>query len=154
MAAEVSFVIPVSRLFLMCPSQTFPKDLAEETLNTLALLFPSSDMETEQWFTKLRLTHEYDTLDSQLTKCGYLKTGKRQFENFKFWHDRLVILKQVFDESHPSTFKQWWHDRRNGVQWYTFWVAIVILFLTIFFGLVQSIEGALQVYKAYHPSPA
>jgi hypothetical protein len=29
---------------------------------------------------------------------------------------------------------------------------VVVLVLTIFFGLVQSTEGALQVYKAYHPT--
>jgi hypothetical protein len=28
-----------------------------------------------------------------------------------------------------------------------------VLCLTIFFGVVQSVEGALQVYKAYHPTP-
>jgi len=65
----------------------------------------------------------------------------------------VVILKQVFDESRPSTLLQWWNDRRNGVQWYTFWVAILVLLFTMFFGMVQSIEGALQVYKAYHPTP-
>ncbi len=38
-----------------------------------------------------------------------------------------MVLKQVYDESTPKTLSQWWHDRRNGVQWYTFWVAIVVL---------------------------
>jgi preprotein translocase subunit SecG len=32
---------------------------------------------------------------------------------------------------------------------YTFWVAVLVLVLTIFFGLVQSIEGALQVYASF-----
>lgn len=35
---------------------------------------------------------------------------------------------------------------------YTFWVAAVVLALTIFFGVVQSIEGAIQVYYAAHSS--
>jgi hypothetical protein len=68
---------------------------------------------------------------------------------FIYWHDRLVVLKQVFDEATPRTLLQWWYDRRNGVQWYTFWVAIVVLALTLFFGLVQSVEGALQVYGTF-----
>jgi hypothetical protein len=72
--------------------------------------------------------------------------------NFTFWHDRLVILKQVFDETRPSTLSQWWSDRCNGVQWYAFWVAILVLALTIVFGFVQCVEGALQVYKAFHPT--
>ena len=86
-----------------------------------------------------------------LVKCGHLRLDDRQIETYHFYHDRLVILKQAYDQSRPAILKQWWHDRRNGVQWYTFWVAVVVLFLTIFFGIVQSIEGALQVYKAFHP---
>jgi hypothetical protein len=34
------------------------------------------------------------------------------------------------------------------VQWYTFWVAALVLGLTIVFGLIQCVEGALQVYLA------
>jgi hypothetical protein len=78
-----------------------------------------------------------------LLKCGSLRLDDRQFEKFHFWHDRLVILKQAFDDSRPTGLTQWWFDRRNVVQWYTFWVAVAVLFLTIFFGMVQSIEGAL-----------
>ncbi|EON67720.1 hypothetical protein W97_06863 [Coniosporium apollinis CBS 100218] len=130
-------------------SPLFPDGLAEETLRTLALLFPQTDKDSLKWFKKLPCSLG---LDKTLVKCGHLRVDSRQIENFRFWHDRLVILKQVFDESRPSTLLQWWCDRRNGVQWYTFWVAILVLFLTIFFGMVQSIESALQVYKAYHPT--
>lgn len=42
--------------------------------------------------------------------------------------------------------------RRDGVQWYTFWTAIVVLILTVFLRLVQSVEGAIQVYEANHLS--
>lgn len=128
----------------------FPPDLIEETLRTLALLFPQHDRETRKWL-QLQSKHSYDGIDQQLQKCGYLRVEERQKNNFYFWHDRLIILKQAYDESRPTTISQWWLDRRNSVQWYTFWIAIVVLLLTFFFGLVQSIEGALQVYKAYHP---
>lgn len=130
-------------------STILPDGLAAETLRTLSLLFPIGDVQTKQW---LKRQTSAQSLDTALALCDPLKLNDRQFEKFVFWHDRLVILKQAFDQSRPSTICQWWHDRRNGVQWYTFWVAIVVLFLTIFFGLVQSIEGALQVYKAFHPS--
>ncbi|KAH6980077.1 hypothetical protein EDB82DRAFT_278293 [Fusarium venenatum] len=127
-----------------------PKGLADETLQTLALLFPSSDVETRKWFSQLSDTG----LDKRVIQCGQLKTDHRQTERFRFWNDRLVVLKQVFDEAQPKSLSQWWHDRRNGVQWYrssryTFWVAVLVLVLTIFFGLVQSIEGALQVYASF-----
>jgi hypothetical protein len=87
-------------------------------------------------------------LDPLARECGQLKVKERQIENFEHWHDGLVILKQVFDEAEPSNIKQWWYDRRRRVQWYTFWVAALVLGLTILFGLIQRVEGALQVYLA------
>ena len=91
-------------------------------------------------------------LDGRATRCGQLRADDRQIESFAFWHDRLVVLKQVFDEAEPRTFSRLWYDRRKGVQWYTFWAAIFVVCLTMLFGLIQSVEGALQVYKAYNPS--
>lgn len=131
----------------------FPAGLIEETLRTLALLFPQHDRDTSKWL-QVQSKHSGHGIDQQLLKCGHLRLKERQKNNFHFWHDRLIILKQAYDDSRPKTLSQWWIDRRNTVQWYTFWVAIVILLLTIFFGLVQSIEGALQVYKAYNPTVA
>ncbi|KAF2245811.1 hypothetical protein BU26DRAFT_607126 [Trematosphaeria pertusa] len=130
-------------------SALFPPGLVDETLRTLALLFPKQAPQTKKWFLSLPPT---PLADRQLVACDQLRLDDRQIETYRFWHDRLIILKQAFDESRPARLSQWWHDRRNGYQWYTFWVAVFVLFLTIFFGLVQSIEGALQVYKAYHPT--
>ena len=49
-------------------------------------------------------------------------------------------------------------DFRNAapVKWYTFWVAALVLALTVFvfFGLVQCVEGGLQAYNAFYPSPS
>lgn len=132
-------------------NQLFPAGLLDETLRTLTLLFPPHEPSTETLIQKL---DENNLVDKQLTSCTPLRLGDRQIETYVFWHDRLILLKQAFDQSRPATLSQWWHDRRNGVQWYTFWVAVVVLFLTIFFGIVQSVEGALQVYKAYHPTVA
>lgn len=139
-----------------------PHGIAQETLKTFAILFPQSDYtpsrrgkrHKQQWLSKIRQNYEQEcggVLDRRLTKCGTLDAKSRQIEQFKFWRDRLVILKQAFDDATPRTLSQWWHDRRNGVQWYTFWVAVLVLVLTIVFGLTQCIEGGLQVYKAYHP---
>ncbi|KAH9889671.1 hypothetical protein F4778DRAFT_773285 [Xylariomycetidae sp. FL2044] len=131
-------------------SPVFPPGLIEETLQTLALLFPKYDRSTRQWYRDMAWKRG---LDASLVENGgpHLHGHGRQIESFRYWHDRLIVLKQVYDESRPKTLSQFWRDRRNGVQWYTFWVAVVVLALTVFFGLVQSIEGALQVYKAFHP---
>ncbi|KAF1933337.1 uncharacterized protein M421DRAFT_415674 [Didymella exigua CBS 183.55] len=127
-------------------SAILPEALLEETQRTLSLLFPQSDPTVRRWCRKALLRPSFD---SQLISCGALKTDDRQIEKFAYWHDRLVVLKQLFDEATPQTLSQWWHDRRNGVQWYTFWVAILILALTIFFGFIQSVEGALQVWASF-----
>jgi len=68
---------------------------------------------------------------------------------YRFWRERLLRLKLVYDQAKPRTLRQWWNDRREGTNWYALWVAVGF---TVFFGFVQSIEGALQVYKAYHPA--
>lgn len=129
-------------------STLLPEGLAEETLQTLALLFPMTNPETRKWFENIATTQN---IDKKAIRCGRLRIEDRRIKAFKFWHDRLVVLKQLFDEAEPSTISQWWCDRRRRVQWYTFWVAALVLALTVFFGVVQSVEGALQVYKAYHP---
>ena len=92
-------------------------------------------------------------IDDKAIKCQPLSAKDRQSKNFEFWHDRLTILKQAFDDADPKTFRQWWSDRRKPVQWFNFWFAVALIVgLTVLFGLIQSIEGAIQVYKAYYPS--
>ena len=91
-------------------------------------------------------------MDGNAIKCGPLGADFREVSKFKYWHDRLVILKDAFDDAEPVTVKQWWCDRRRRVQWYTFWIAALVLALTIIFGIIQCVEGGLQVYKAYHPA--
>lgn len=127
-------------------SEIFPPSFIAETRSTIALLFPKYDASVRKWYTGQATKHG---LDPAVMDSGHLIADERQIENFSYWRDRLVVLKQVYDESRPNTIAQWWHDRRNGVQWYTFWVAMLVLFLTVFFGLVQSIEGALQVYASF-----
>jgi len=77
----------------------------------------------------------------------------RNPNKYKFWGERLCLIKQAFDDSEPTNLSQWWNDRRNGARWYSFWGAIVlIVLLTILFGLISSVTGIMQVYIAYHPS--
>ena len=119
-----------------------------ETLSTLALLFPQNDKRVNRWI-RMEVSKAEEMIDPYLSLCGSLPAKERRFETFSFWHDRLVVLKQAFDEAGPRTLRQWWNDRRNPAQWYTFWVAACVFFMTVFFGIVQSVEGALQVYLTW-----
>lgn len=126
----------------------FSVGFVDETLRTLALLFPQKDPQTKRWLSS-QLDTEGKPLDTALSKCGSLHTEERRFESFSFWRDRLIILKEAYDESRPKTLSQWWFDRRNGEQWYTFWIAVLVFVVAITFGVIQSVEGALQVYLSY-----
>ncbi|KAF2094530.1 hypothetical protein NA57DRAFT_46639 [Rhizodiscina lignyota] len=131
----------------------FPPGFIRETLSTLALLFPQHNREVGRWISKQRRERQRqgEHLDDQLQACGVLSQDERQLKNFIHWRDRLQDLKQSFDDAEPQTPGQWWNDRRKRVQWWTFWVAAIALLSTVFFSAVQSVEGAIQVYKAYHP---
>ena len=57
-----------------------------------------------------------------------------------------MVLKQAFDVSEPHKLSLWWHDDRKKVQWYTFWIAALVLILTIVFGLIQSAAAVVQAW--------
>ncbi|KAK4208661.1 hypothetical protein QBC37DRAFT_353187, partial [Rhypophila decipiens] len=128
----------------------YSQEFLDETLQTLKLLFPKWDPATRPWYAQKVASRTSRDLDPKLIQVGHLNTHERQIENFKYWHDRIVMLKQAFDESEPSSLSQWWIDRRKRVQWFTFWVAILVLILTCVFGVVQSIEGGIQAYYTVH----
>jgi len=125
----------------------FPAGIIEETLKTLALLFPSNE-ETRTWLKKVS-SSATEKLDSNVTECGLPRAEDRQIDLFHFWRDRLVILKEIFDEKEPNTWLQWWRDRRRGLQRYPFLLAAIALALTLLLGVIQVVEGALQVWKAF-----
>ena len=70
---------------------------------------------------------------------------------YKYWGERLSIIKNALDEAEPTTLYQWWTDRRKGVQRWTFWLAASALLLTLLFGFAQTLLTAFQVYLIYHP---
>ncbi|KAL4906008.1 hypothetical protein BDW74DRAFT_177696 [Aspergillus multicolor] len=139
-------------------SGILPPGLVAETLDTLALLVPRYDSATKKWFARKEADMK-GSLDPEVRmargpgmmaplEAPHQTTGTR---NFQYWGERLAILKNAYDASEPRTVRQWWTDRRRRVQWATFWIAALVLILTVLFGIVQSVEGGLQVYKAYHP---
>jgi hypothetical protein len=45
-------------------------------------------------------------LDLQLIGIGNLNAEKRQIESFRYLRDRLVILKEVYDDAWPDMLSQ------------------------------------------------
>jgi hypothetical protein len=131
-------------------SQVLPEDLLNETLLTLALLLPRANKGCRRWFEKSQ-KRCLGTIDEAAAEQLLVHQG-RLLSKYNYLHDRLVIIVEAFDKAEPKGVSQWWTDRRKRVQWFTFWIASVVLLLTIIFGLIQSITGILQVYAAYrHP---
>jgi hypothetical protein len=110
------------------------------------LLFPRSDKAGVAWYEKIAIKNG---LDLNACLCPHLRAEDRQIDRFDFWRDRLIILKQAFDEAEPNSWSQWWHDKRRGVHRYPLLLAASALILTLILGVIQVIEGALQVYKAF-----
>ncbi len=130
------------------PDQALPDRLLLETLQTLALILPRANRDCKTWFGKV-YTKNADIIDRGAGDVELLHWA-RSPEKYKFWGQRLITIKMAYDVSEPKNLAQWWHDRRRRVEWYTFWVAVLVVFLTIVFGLIQSITGVMQVYYASH----
>jgi hypothetical protein len=129
---------------LICFCSEYVKDYRKEALLVLRLN-TQGNKRTKKWFKRLKRLHGPEGLDGKLLRSG---KAERQIKHCIHWHDKLIELEIEFDKSRPSTSAQWGEDRRDVSQWYPLRVAIA---LTVLLGLIRSIEGALQVYKAYNP---
>lgn len=130
------------------PDQALPDRLLLETLQTLALILPRANRDCKTWFEKVHTKYvENIDLGAGDVELSY---WARSPEKYKYWGQRLITIKMAYDASEPKNLAQWWNDRRRRVEWYTFWVAVLVVFLTIVFGLIQSVTGVMQVYYASH----
>jgi hypothetical protein len=73
----------------------------------------------------------------------------RNLDHYNIWKERLAIAQYTYDKSKPGRLRQWWFDRRRKMEWATFWVAVVVFFLTLLFGIISSVTGILQVYASF-----
>ncbi|KAF2138936.1 uncharacterized protein K452DRAFT_337750 [Aplosporella prunicola CBS 121167] len=147
----VSLYHHVATPTLTLHSEHLSAELLNETLSSLALLLPCRS-QTANWFKRsakvaLQHGHVIDESAPELPKCslGY------NLKDYTHWGYRLSVIVEAYDKTQPKGALQLWYDRRSKVEWFTFWVAVLVLLLTITFGLIQSVTGILQVYVAYHP---
>lgn len=116
--------------------------MIQETKDTLALLLPKGERKTRKWFFKMQKKYE---LDSTALMCLSIGSEAYSTQHYKHWKTRLIELKHAYDGHQPTSPLQVWRDDRSIVQSWTFRLAVLVLFLTILFGLIQSITGILQV---------
>ncbi|KAL8724090.1 MAG: hypothetical protein Q9166_008141 [cf. Caloplaca sp. 2 TL-2023] len=133
------------RLQQYYPSNALPRALADETIRTIALLIPPSLGAKSPWFQQEQRKHG---LDSEAGICDRLNSSERQIEKFYFWRERLVLLKRTYDDAEPKNLLQLWWDDRKKTQWFTFWVAVLVFIMTVFFGVIQSVAAIVQAWAS------
>ncbi|PVH77514.1 hypothetical protein DL98DRAFT_361449, partial [Cadophora sp. DSE1049] len=117
-----------------------PESVLRETLLSLSLLFPQGDVATEDFM--LQHDHTFHL------EGRFNESRPQNLADFDHWRNRLLEVHQIF-HSPPVGWTQIWADRRNPLQWYTFWIAIVLLVLTVVFSIISTVVGILQTCLAY-----
>ncbi|PLN80489.1 hypothetical protein BDW42DRAFT_186068 [Aspergillus taichungensis] len=120
----------------------FPPGFLEETIRTIALLFPAAHLECRQWLQGAQGRENVGL------EAGLLLRAPRDLRNYRYWGQRLRELKDEYDRTEPTTIRQWVLDKRKPNQRYTFWIAVAALALALVFGLIQSVTGIVQAVAA------
>ena len=137
--------VSILQLHLGCAVSTLPKTLVNETIRSISLLVPPILGDPNPWFQQQR---QKSLVDSSAGVCDRLNSSERQIDKFLYWRDRLVLLKRTFDDAEPRNISQLWFDDRKKTQWFTFWVAVLVFVMTVFFGVIQSVAGIVQAWAS------
>ena len=112
----------------------FEIDFLEETSRTLDLLFPSWDTATRKVLRNR--AKDFDLVDS--------KPRILDLKFYPYWKDRLLEVYEGVFQADPEGIGQLWKDRRDPQKFWTFWVAMAILMLTV----VSTGASIIQTYVA------
>ena len=125
----------------------YPAHFLSETERTLSLLFPPANFKTSK---RTRRIGEKNHVDIEAAIESSVASEKMlDLNSYPYWHERLREVQRRYDSARPRTLRQWWFDRRNRFEWATFWTAVVVFILTLFFGVIGSVTGILQVYASF-----
>ena len=110
-------------------SNILPPDLLEETLQTMALLLPPSDPKVKKWFQQIQ-AKQAPLIHGWLHRVASVRRHAK-IKHFRSWRDRIIVLKEVYDEHEPRGILQLWRDDRRQIQRWAFWIAIAVFLLTL-----------------------
>ena len=120
-------------------SNLFPDGFLDEVGRTICRFFPTDGLKDARRARKLQEKYVVD-LEAQIT---HQETS--QLRDYKFFGERLALIKNAYDLTKPRKLKHWWFDRRNRAEWWTLLIAITVFLLTLVFGIISSVTGILQV---------
>jgi hypothetical protein len=130
-----------SLTYTLSRSTLLSHSLIDESLATLDLIIPHTSVKCNTW------------LSTEVTRKGldrnilHRTSASQCISDYPHWQTRLSAIAEALERSKPATVGQWWHDRRDMGQWWGFWLLVVGIFLTVLFGLIQSITGIIQVAR-------
>jgi hypothetical protein len=127
------------------PVNPIPKDILEEVLSTLDLLFPFGDKATRSLLFK-------ENQQSLYTLGSYKIDVELDLARYKCYGSKLGRLMTSFDKA-PRTWRQLAFDRRNKLEWSAFWVTVMVALLTMISIPCNIIQATYSV-KAYQATIA
>lgn len=123
-------------------STLLPKDILDEAIRTLDLLFPFGDAKTSAFL------QEENVHFWSISRGPFEAARATKLDEFSYWRSRLAQLSNLF-HGPPETVLQTLLDTRNVSQFATLWVAIFgVFFLTIIFGVLSTVFSVKQYYVA------
>src|SRR3569833_148331 len=131
----------LNRMRESIPSSVLPPMFIEETVATISLLIPPTRASCNRW---LSAEIQSRGLDRNLM---YRTSALKTIKEYPFWGERLDVISEALNSSKPKNLFQWWHDRRDMKEWWGFWLVVAGIFLTVLFGLIQSVTGIIQVTR-------
>ncbi|KAL3295469.1 hypothetical protein RB213_011012 [Colletotrichum asianum] len=117
-----------------------PREILQETIDTLNYLYPR-DGATKR------------LLRQQGIKLHVFQRSipdRPRFRDFKYYKPRMVDVAYEFLNP-PRRWGTVWKDSRNPVQFWTFWLGLLIFLFTLAFGIMATVLAGLQLHVALHP---
>ena len=116
-------------------SKIYSKELIQETIWTINLLFPRNDKETRKFLTRHKRDFNNDP--------PYVERRPLNLNDYVFWRDRLSELRQIY-AAQPRNLRAALMDNRSTLQLYTLWTAVIIFLLTVVFGVISSVTAIIS----------
>jgi hypothetical protein len=118
-----------------------PDAVIDEYIKTINLLFPSWDLKTQKLLRKSGQTFGLEG--------PTVHPGPVYLSDLYYWRDRMATLYTEFC-SPPPSMTQLFTDRRDAMKWLNFWwFGVLIVLLTIIFGVISSITACLSTVYTY-----
>lgn len=124
----------------------------------MALLIPQNQNQvTPGWFDGAIRRNERedgkDVVDKQIGTQWetYPSHRTRRVSNYYYWHNRLLILEEEFNNVSTWSLKSWWYDGRKGRVWVSFWIEIcgfTLAMLALVLAVASTFVAALQAVEA------